>query len=117
MRALRESFKVLRAGARFVPIPQRHVGSDNTVKVIENMTNYLEDKGVKVITRTEVVDVVKSGNVFKLERSAGEFTARYVILALYPCYPAMLIKRIRELVKIYLRTKLNLDVLGLNHRH
>jgi len=70
-----------RAGAKFIPTPQRHIGSDNTVKVIENITNYLEGKGVKVITGTEVVDVIKSRNVFKLRTTAGELTAKYVILA------------------------------------
>ncbi len=70
-----------RAGAKFIPTPQRHIGSDNTVRVIENMTNYLESRGVKVITGTEVADVIKSGDVFKLKTSTGEFTAKYVILA------------------------------------
>ena len=38
-----------RAGAKFIPTPQRHIGSDNTVRVIENMSRYLEQKGVKFI--------------------------------------------------------------------
>jgi len=70
-----------RAGAKFIPTPQRHIGSDNTVEVIENMTGHIEGRGVKVITGVEVIDVIKSGNTFKLKTSAGEFTAKYVILA------------------------------------
>jgi hypothetical protein len=45
------------AGIEFVPLKQRHVGSDELPKVIKNIENYLKDNGVKIYTRTSVVDI------------------------------------------------------------
>jgi len=70
-----------RAGAKFIPTPQRHIGSENTPKVIENMTVYLEEKGVRIYTLTQVVDVEPSRPLITVKTSRGVFKARYVILA------------------------------------
>ncbi|MCD6323644.1 MAG: NAD(P)/FAD-dependent oxidoreductase [Desulfurococcales archaeon] len=70
-----------KAGAKLIPTPQRVLGTENTVKVIENMTNYLESKGVRVATRVEVTRITREGGLFKLATNTGFFMARYVVLA------------------------------------
>jgi hypothetical protein len=44
-------------GIEFVPLKQRHVGSDELPKVIKNIENYLKGNGVKIYTNTSVVDI------------------------------------------------------------
>ncbi|KSW12526.1 FAD-dependent oxidoreductase [Pyrodictium occultum] len=74
--------KAVRAGAKFIPIRQRHMGTDNTVKVIEAMTVYLEKKGVRLHTRTRVEHVdPRPGGGYTLRTSRGELEAETVILA------------------------------------
>ncbi len=70
-----------KAGAKFIPTPQRHIGSENTPRVIENMTRYLEDSGVEFLLSTRALDVVKNDGLFNVETSRGVFTAKYVVLA------------------------------------
>ncbi len=45
------------AGIEFVPLKQRHVGSDELPKVIKSIERYLKDNGVKIYTRKTVVDI------------------------------------------------------------
>jgi hypothetical protein len=45
------------AGIEFVPLKQRHVGSDELPKVIKNLKNYLVGNGVKIFTKTAIVDI------------------------------------------------------------
>ncbi|GAB6147746.1 NAD(P)/FAD-dependent oxidoreductase [Stetteria hydrogenophila] len=70
-----------RAGAKFIPTPQRHMGTENTVKVIENITRFIEERGVKVYTLTQAHDVEPGESWIRVKTSRGEFKARYVILA------------------------------------
>mgnify|MGYP000598429929 CR=1 FL=1 len=70
-----------KAGAKFVPTPQRHIGSDNTVKVVENMTEYLESRGVKFVLGTRALDIIKSSQHLTVKTTAGDLTAKFVILA------------------------------------
>ncbi len=70
-----------RAGARFIPTPQRHIGSDNTVRVVENITNYLESRGVKIYVRTEALDIMRSGNSLIVKTDSGVVECRYLLLA------------------------------------
>ncbi|MHC1625303.1 MAG: NAD(P)/FAD-dependent oxidoreductase [Methermicoccaceae archaeon] len=45
-------------GARFIPIPQRHMGSDNTPKIIGRFKEVLEERGVRFMLKTEVDDLI-----------------------------------------------------------
>ncbi|AEM38760.1 FAD dependent oxidoreductase [Pyrolobus fumarii 1A] len=73
--------KAARAGAKFIPAVQRHMGSDNTPRVIKAMQDYLAAKGVRFILYTEVETLHKTNGGFLLETSRGQFRAQYVILA------------------------------------
>ena len=73
--------KAIKAGAKFIPARQRHMGTENTVKVIENMTQYLEAHQVKISTLTEVYTVERNTGLFTLKTSRGRIEARTVILA------------------------------------
>ncbi len=46
-RLLRKANKV---GIEFVPLKQRHIGSDKLPKVVKNIENYLKGKGVEIFT-------------------------------------------------------------------
>lgn len=70
-----------KAGAKFVPTPQRLIGSENTPRVIENMAEHLQKLGVAIHTGTRVEKVVKRSGVFELLTRRGTIRARYVILA------------------------------------
>ncbi len=70
-----------KAGAKFIPTPQRHMGSDNTPRVIENMTRFLEEHGVEFMLRTRALDVEKVGDKMVVRTSRGDLECRVVLLA------------------------------------
>jgi len=45
------------AGIEFVPLKQRHVGSDELPKVIKSIEDYLKSSGVEIYTGVTVVDI------------------------------------------------------------
>ncbi|MGB9636749.1 MAG: NAD(P)/FAD-dependent oxidoreductase [Thermoplasmata archaeon] len=45
-------------GARFIPIPQRHIGSDHAPQVIEGICNELKKNGLQILTETRVKDIL-----------------------------------------------------------
>ncbi|EZQ03068.1 FAD-dependent oxidoreductase [Candidatus Acidianus copahuensis] len=73
--------KAAKAGAEFVPILQRHIGTDKSPLVIENMTNYIETSGIQVAEMTEVYNVQKTGNNFVLKTNKGDVESKIVLLA------------------------------------
>jgi len=73
--------RVVKAGAKFIPIRQRHMGTDNTVKVIAAMERFLHEHRVEIHTLTRVERVEPSGGGFTLHTSRGRLEARTVILA------------------------------------
>jgi uncharacterized FAD-dependent dehydrogenase len=70
-----------RAGARFIPVVQRHMGTENTPKVIDALTDYLESSGVTIMTMTKAHDLIRDGGSYSVLTSRGELRSRYVILA------------------------------------
>ncbi len=66
------------AGIEFIQIPQRHIGSDYTPKVIANMRDFLKEKGVQFMLETEVVRIEKDGVILKDGR---KIEAKYIISA------------------------------------
>ena len=49
--------KAAASGIRFVPIPQRHMGTDNTPRVIENFKDDLIKKGGHLLIRKRVTQI------------------------------------------------------------
>jgi hypothetical protein len=54
------SRKAASAGTEFIQIPQRHIGSDHTPKVIESLAKDLKKKGVEFLLQTSVEDILDS---------------------------------------------------------
>ncbi len=55
------SRKAHSAGARFLSVPQRHIGSDNAAELISKFKNDLESKGVGFMVETYVDDIIVEG--------------------------------------------------------
>ena len=53
-------------GIEFIPIPQRHIGSDMLPAIITSIKKYLEKKGVKFLLNTEVKKILKKNHHFEL---------------------------------------------------
>ncbi|MCS7097167.1 MAG: NAD(P)/FAD-dependent oxidoreductase [Candidatus Methanomethylicia archaeon] len=70
--------KAAAVGAKFIPIPQRHIGSDKAVEVIRRFKEDLEYRNVKFMLKTRVTDVNKE--YVQLE-DGTIFTCKYLILA------------------------------------
>ena len=50
-------------GIKFIPIVQRHMGSDKTPPIINSIKEELEDKGIRFMLETEVIDIIVDGKV------------------------------------------------------
>ncbi|MDI6591624.1 MAG: NAD(P)/FAD-dependent oxidoreductase [Patescibacteria group bacterium] len=67
-------------GIKFIRIKQRHIGSDNTPKIIQKFSQFLKKKNVKFLMEKEVTDLIVEGNkcrgvVLKSEQKIGsDFT-------------------------------------------
>jgi uncharacterized FAD-dependent dehydrogenase len=75
--------KTTSVGIKFIEIPQRHIGSDNTQKVVGAFEEYLKEKGVKFLLDTKVEDFIISKNKctgVKL-KNGGEILGRYILAA------------------------------------
>ena len=57
------------SGIKFIQIPQRHIGSDYTPKVINSIKKYLEKKGVKFVLLADVK---------KIEKEKGHYKTTYI---------------------------------------
>ncbi len=56
------------AGIEFVPLRQRHVGSDELPKVIKNIEDKLKKNGVEIYTNTAVVDIDPRNRVITTDK-------------------------------------------------
>ncbi|RLG76194.1 MAG: FAD-dependent oxidoreductase [Thermoprotei archaeon] len=72
---------VAKAGAKFIPTPQRHIGTDNAPLVVEHMADFLENNGVRMILGTKAIDISKNGNSLSVKTTAGIFEVNYILLA------------------------------------
>ncbi|BCU70557.1 NAD(P)/FAD-dependent oxidoreductase [Stygiolobus caldivivus] len=59
--------RAAKVGAEFIPIRQRHIGTDKTPLVIENILNYIEKNSVKIEELTEVIEIQKRADHFVLK--------------------------------------------------
>jgi len=71
--------KAASVGLEFIPIPQRHIGSDMLPGVVTSIKISLERKGAEFLLNTEVVDV-SFDNVFKIRLADGQtIESKFVI--------------------------------------
>lgn len=78
--------KAAAVGIEFIPIKQRHIGSDKLPKLVQSIKSEMEGGGVKFLLRTTVEDVeVKDGRVVGvLVKNTGgvkKINADFVVLA------------------------------------
>jgi len=62
--------KAASVGARFIEIPQRHIGTDYAPALIKRFEDFLKENGVRFLVDTEITDVIVEKN-----RCAGVVTA------------------------------------------
>ena len=68
-------------GIKFIPIPQRHIGSDKLPGIVTSIKNFLEKKGVSFLLNAEVKQI-DCNNGFKIILEDGkEIETRFVLAA------------------------------------
>ena len=70
--------KAAASGVKFIPIPQRFMGTDNTPKVIDNFAASLKKKGVKFMLNKEVKHIERG---FLTLKSGERVDFKYAIVA------------------------------------
>ena len=78
--------KVSISGARLLVIKQKHLGSDHLPEYIEGICEYLKEKGVTLIDRTDVLDIITKNEseheiIYKSNKIKDKITSKYVIVA------------------------------------
>ncbi|WP_297535092.1 NAD(P)/FAD-dependent oxidoreductase [Thermococcus sp.] len=73
--------KAAQAGVKFIPIIQRHIGSDRTPQVIESIKRHLESKGVKFLLWTKALEFGKGWVKVRRGKDVFEIKAKYIIVA------------------------------------
>jgi hypothetical protein len=74
--------KAASVGAKFIDIPQRHIGSDRTKKVIKSLVTDLKEKGIDFLLNTKVEDLLIVDNECKgVITQKEELEASRVIMA------------------------------------
>ena len=83
--ALRLKKEMAKLGAKLLVIKQKHLGSDKLPKYIEDFTNYLKDKGVKIVESTEVIDIEDTKDKIivhaKKNKRNIDYEGKYVVVA------------------------------------
>jgi len=68
-------------GIEFIPIPQRHIGSDRLPAVVTSIKNDLIGNGVGLLLNTNVESISNNGD-FELTTNKGEkISSKYVLVA------------------------------------
>jgi len=71
-----------RAGVKYIPIVQRHIGSDVLPNVIRSIQEKLEGKGIRFIENTRVTEIMNNDHVKGLKTDKGEeFKGKYVVIS------------------------------------
>ena len=68
-------------GVKFIPIIQRHIGSDHTKDVIGCIKNSIRKNGVIFLLNTEVLEFTKNRVFVKTAETKKEITGKYIIVA------------------------------------
>ena len=78
--------EVAKQGAKLLIIKQKHLGSDHLPEYIQGICDYLEDKGVTLLDKTDVIDI-KTNNklnheiIYKTGKDEKTIKSKYVIVA------------------------------------
>lgn len=67
-------------GIEFVPLKQKHIGSDNLPGVIKNIDNYLRERNVDIFTDDTVLDINPKEKKIKT-KSGKEYQYKFLIIA------------------------------------
>lgn len=59
-----------------------HIGTDNLIKILMNMREYIESKGGEYYFNTKLTDIIRNNNSVKVVTSNGEFETDALILAI-----------------------------------
>jgi uncharacterized FAD-dependent dehydrogenase len=73
--------KAATCGIEFIPIPQRHIGSDMLPGVVTSIKNFLENKGVIFRLNTEVTQIKNNGMYSLVLSDKSEIQAHFIIVA------------------------------------
>ena len=77
--------KVAKTGASLLIIKQKHLGSDHLPKYIEDITNYLEKKGIDIYENCDVLDILEKDKnytvTYKEKNKEKNLTSKYVVVA------------------------------------
>lgn len=66
--------KAAAADVKFVPIKQRHIGSENLPDIIESYKKDLQEKGVEFQLNSKVEDIVEDGIIVNGEKVEADYT-------------------------------------------
>ena len=76
---------IAKEGGRLLLIKQKHLGSDNLPKYIEDFTNFLKDSGVTIKSETRVDDVRAVDKVYELDsvckKKKETYSCKKIIIA------------------------------------
>ena len=73
--------KAAEAGIEFIPIPQRHIGSDRLPSVVASFKNFLESKGVEFWLNTNVKHIEKDAHFKIILDDERQIEAGFVLAA------------------------------------
>ena len=77
--------KVAIAGAKLLIIKQKHLGSDHLPEYISGICDYLEKKGITLLDKCNVEDIVKVKNsyevIYKKGKKEEKISSKYVVVA------------------------------------
>ncbi|MEW6623464.1 MAG: NAD(P)/FAD-dependent oxidoreductase [Bacillota bacterium] len=75
--------KAILADLKLIPAPIRHLGTGRTKEILARMKEYLEEKGVDIITNCKVAQLITEGDkVTGVTTCKGEeYLARFVVVA------------------------------------
>jgi len=73
--------KAAQAGVKFIPIIQRHIGSDRTPEVIDELKKHLESKGVDFLLWTKVLEFKRGRIKVRRGKDVFEIESRHIIVA------------------------------------
>ena len=78
--------KVAVAGGKLLIIKQKHLGSDHLPEYIQGISDFLEEKGVTLLERTDVIDIMSHSKdshtiTFTHGKKEEKIDAKYVVVA------------------------------------
>ncbi len=78
--------KAMRVGIKYIPIKQKHIGSDFLPKIVTGIRKEMEGYGVKVLVKTKAIDLIMrngkaQGVVVESDGKQDKIEADYVVLA------------------------------------